>query len=285
MDEPKTHNRTLRPRPDLRLSPALIALALASAPGLLADEAATPALVAHRGAMHAVPENTIAAFERAIELGADVLEVDVRLTKDGRLVVVHDATLARTTDGAGRVSEQNWEEIRRLDAGAWFGPEHTGLRVPLLEEILALAKGRATVLLDLKETGPDFARAVSDEVRRHGDPDETVVGVRSPEQALEFRETLPESRQLAFMRSPELIPAFAEAGIDYLRLWLRWIDADASLPRQVRATGAKLMVNGKDGELEEARQLLAARPDWILIDNLETLRESLETIAGENREP
>jgi len=270
----------------------LAALALHLSPRALAGESdaagegnTEPVLVAHRGAMHALPENTLAAFERAIELGAAVLEVDVRLTRDGRLLVVHDATLDRSTDGTGKVSERSWDEIRQLDAGSWFDPAHAGLRVPELKEVLTLAKGRTTVLLDLKEKGPDFARAVSEEVRRHGDPGETVIGVRSPEQAAEFRETLTESRQLAFMRSPELIPEFAEAGVDFMRLWLRWVEADPDLPEQVRATGAKLMVNGKDGDLEEARQLLAARPDWILIDDLETLRASLDEIRGSTGSP
>lgn len=107
--------------------------------------AGAPLLIAHRGGGGLAPENTIEAFRRAVEWWrADVLELDVRLTRDGEAVVFHDATLDRTTDGRGRVSEHRLSEIRRLDAGARFAPaggggapfRGRGVRVPTLEEVL-----------------------------------------------------------------------------------------------------------------------------------------------------
>jgi glycerophosphoryl diester phosphodiesterase len=100
--------------------------------------------VAHRGASAELPENTLAAFERAIELGADVIEADVRQSSDGALLVLHDAELDRTTNGTGLLRDVTAAEARLLDAGE-------GERVPRVEEVLQLARGRVRVNLDLKE--------------------------------------------------------------------------------------------------------------------------------------
>ena len=94
-------------------------------------------VIAHRGASGTHPENTMAAFRRAVELGADMIELDVQLTRDGEVVVFHDATLERTTDGAGPLSALTLAELRRLDAGRWFGAAFAGERVPTLAEVLA----------------------------------------------------------------------------------------------------------------------------------------------------
>lgn len=97
-----------------------------------------PLAVAHRGHSIAFPENTLEAYRKAIELGADMIECDVNITHDGQLVMMHDATLDRTTSGTGRVSAATWEEIQRLDAGGKFRPEFAGVRVPTMEETLLL---------------------------------------------------------------------------------------------------------------------------------------------------
>ena len=246
-----------------------------------AREGGGPVIVAHRGAMSERPENTMAAFGRAVELGAGVVEVDVRSTRDGRLVVLHDATVDRTTDGHGRVSELELADVRALDAGSWFDEAFAGERVPTLEQVLRWGAGRVDVLLDLKQSDPRFVAAVVAAVEAHGDRDRVIVGVRSPEQAREFRRRLPDCRQLAFMASAELIEAFDQAGCDVLRLWLRWLEEDDQPLRRVRATGRKLMINGTVGGLDEARALLGHRPEWILIDDVQQLRESLARLAGE----
>ena len=100
--------------------------------------------VAHRGASAELPENTLSAFERAIELGADVIEADVRLTKDGKPLILHDATLDRTTSGAGPLLALTAAQARKLDAGG-------GARMPTVQEVLELARGRTRVNLDIKE--------------------------------------------------------------------------------------------------------------------------------------
>jgi glycerophosphoryl diester phosphodiesterase len=99
-----------------------------------------PLSVAHRGHSIAYPENTLEAYRKAIELGVEMIECDVNITKDGTLVMMHDPTLDRTTTGNGRVSASSWDEIRGLDAGGKFKPEFAGVRVPSTEETLLLFK-------------------------------------------------------------------------------------------------------------------------------------------------
>lgn len=126
----------------------------------------TPAgIVAHRGLNRYAPENTFAAFALCAELGFAYIELDVRTTADGVLVVMHDETLDRTTNGSGRVRDKTWEELRTLDAGSWFGPAYTGQRVPRLDDVIAWAKGRIGIYFDVKDADP---RALIDLVDRHG---------------------------------------------------------------------------------------------------------------------
>lgn len=95
-------------------------------------------ICAHRGFSHIAPENTLAAFQKAIEVGADGIELDVQMTKDGHLVVIHDEWLNRTTTGQGWVKDHTLKEIRELSAGLWFDPSFADERVPTLEEVFEL---------------------------------------------------------------------------------------------------------------------------------------------------
>jgi glycerophosphoryl diester phosphodiesterase len=109
-----------------------------------------PVLIAHRGAAADAPENTIAAFELALEQGADGIELDVHLTADGQPVVIHDFTLERTTDGAGPVSGRLLRELKRLDAGGWLDRRFRGQRVQTLQEVLERFRERARFWIELK---------------------------------------------------------------------------------------------------------------------------------------
>lgn len=112
-------------------------------------EKRAPLVIAHRGASFYAPENTMAAFRTALEVGADGLEFDVKLTGDGEVVVLHDQTLERTTDGRGSISDFNLEEIEALDAGRHFGRQYTGERVPRLAEVLDTFGGLGLLNIEL----------------------------------------------------------------------------------------------------------------------------------------
>ncbi len=110
----------------------------------------TPAIFAHRGDSAHAPENTLAAFELAIRKGADAIELDAMLCASGEVVVIHDETLERTTDGQGRVSETPLAALRELDAGSWFAPRFRGEHIPTLEEVLEAIGGRIYLNIELK---------------------------------------------------------------------------------------------------------------------------------------
>jgi glycerophosphoryl diester phosphodiesterase len=124
-----------------------------------------PLIIAHRGHSIAVPENTLEAYRRAIELGTDMIECDVNRTKDGELVMIHDWMLDRTTNGSGRVEDVTLAEIRELDAGSRFDPSFAGLRVPTTAETLDLAREAGTLMcFEVKGETPDHFRRVAEQL-------------------------------------------------------------------------------------------------------------------------
>lgn len=116
-------------------------------------------VVGHRGAPRQAPENTLLAFQRAISVGVDWIEFDLRRTRDGVLVVIHDETVDRTTNAKGLVRDMTFEELQGLDAGS-------GQRIPSLSEVIALARGRVSMDMEIKEAG--IEEAVVDAIRRDG---------------------------------------------------------------------------------------------------------------------
>jgi len=112
-----------------------------------------PFVIAHRGLSGKAPENTLASFSLALATpGIAMIELDVRLSKDERVIVLHDRTLQRTTTGNGRARNYNFEELRNLDAGSWFDPRFSSEKIPLLSEVLQLARGRCWVNIELKSS-------------------------------------------------------------------------------------------------------------------------------------
>lgn len=114
--------------------------------------------VAHRGASGNYPENTLLAFQKALEIGVDEIELDLYFTKDEHLIVMHDSTVDRTTDGTGRIADLTLAEIKALDAGSWFGERFRGERVPTWEEALDLVQGKVNLNVHLKEGGDPAGR-------------------------------------------------------------------------------------------------------------------------------
>ena len=133
---------------------------------------------AHRGGGGLAPENTLAAFRKGMELGSDALEMDLHVTRDGEIVVIHDETLDRTTDGVGSVADLTLKELKRPDAGVKFAPSFRGERVPTLREVIALVKatGNTRIRLDLElkyhpdrpGTPEDFEQRVLEILRETG---------------------------------------------------------------------------------------------------------------------
>jgi glycerophosphoryl diester phosphodiesterase len=146
-------------------------------------EVSRPLVFAHRGASKLAPENTLPAFEAAIRSGADGVELDVQYSSDGHLVVIHDLTLEKLTNGMGRVTAQPLATLRALDAGSHFGPQFGGTRIPFLGEVLDLLKGKLLVNVELKV--PDTASSgmgadVVAAVRAHGMADQVVISSFNP---------------------------------------------------------------------------------------------------------
>ena len=118
-------------------------------------------VVGHKGASGYAPENTLASFQKAIDLGADMIEIDVHFSKDGEVIVFHDEEVSRTTDGEGYIHDFTLEEIKSLDAGGWFDTAFVGEQVPTLEETLDLIHGKIECVIDIKSKGHDYYHGFS----------------------------------------------------------------------------------------------------------------------------
>jgi glycerophosphoryl diester phosphodiesterase len=192
---------------------------------------------AHRGLAKGVPENTLAAFRHSLAAGIKIIELDLRTTKDGQLVVMHDPTLDRTTDCSGSVAEQTLARIKQCDAG-W--PTHVGERVPTLGDVLALIDSSATrLLLDCKSVQ---VAEVLREVRSHHAENNVILGLRRPSDIARARATLPTVKIIAFMPDRADAPVFADAGADIIRLWSDWVDADPALVARTQKLGKPVWI-------------------------------------------
>ncbi|WP_409293935.1 glycerophosphodiester phosphodiesterase family protein [Peribacillus sp. SCS-26] len=178
-----------------------------------------PIVAAHRGVPSRAPENTMAGYRLAYELGADMIETDVQKTKDGELVLIHDDTVNRTTTGTGNVKDMTLKEIRELDAGIRYNTDYAGERVPTLSEFLREFKGKQVMLLlEIKQTGMEeqLLQEIADENMR----DQVIVQSFSPESLTAINRLSPETP--AGMLYTSAIPKtstdklkFAKKMIDY----------------------------------------------------------------------
>lgn len=142
--------------------------------------------LAHRGASEYAPENTMAAFYKGVELGANGIETDLKASKDGVIFLFHDDVLDRTTDGSGLPADYTWAELQRLDAGSWFSPKYAGERLVSLEQFLHFfGRKRLHFALELKDRG--IAAPVLQAIERHGVRDRTTITSFSYENLQEVR--------------------------------------------------------------------------------------------------
>lgn len=128
--------------------------------------------ISHRGEHLHHPENTIASFQAAIDAGADFIEADVQTTSDGKLVIMHDGTVNRTTEAKGLIREMTFDQIESLDAGVKFAPEFKGTKVPTFDQVLELAHGKLNVYVDTKNADP---QALVDTIVRHDMQNHVVI--------------------------------------------------------------------------------------------------------------
>lgn len=148
--------------------------------------------IAHRGGMKYAPGNTLAAFKNVVNIGdIDYVELDVHLSADGELIVIHDPTVNRTTDGRGKVAKMTTEELKQLDAGIKFSPEFKGEKIPTLREVLEEVSEEIGVVIEIKGQNPQIGPKVAELIDELEIPDRVLIHAFSPEVIKKFRELEP----------------------------------------------------------------------------------------------
>lgn len=149
----------------------------------------------HRGAKAYAPMNTLPSFELALAQGADGIELDVRLTRDGAMIIMHDDKVDATTDGVGHIRDLTLTDIRALDAGAWFGEAFRGTRVPTLDEVFEAVGNRTRINVEIKAEsirGGGIEVQVAGAIRRHGLERSVIISSFNPITLRRFRHVMPE---------------------------------------------------------------------------------------------
>lgn len=226
-------------------------------------------LIAHRGACGEAPEHTRSAFVRALAYGVDMIELDVHLTRDGELVVIHDDDLGRTTNGAGAVRAHDLRMLRTLDAGAWFGPEFCGEGLLTLAEVVALVDGRARLNVELKSPQPDWpgqAARVAELLRSTRLVDSTIVSCFEPEALAALRREDPEVRLGLLWAHTELVEAWAWARrLGAVSFHPHWTLASEATIRAAHDRGLQVFV-WTVNDLAVMEQLVAMGADGMISD-------------------
>ena len=229
-------------------------------------------VIGHRGAAGHAPENTFAAFDRGLTLGVDGVETDIRATREGVLVLLHDATVDRTTDGTGAIADMTWEEAQRLDAAARFrgGVHEFGVqRIPRLDDFLDRYGGRTTFRLEIKQRGVESAALRAVRARRLLD---SAVFTSFQIDALKaLRRTAPEA-QLAYLSGAKVfdesvIQAALDAGANEVAPRAEY--AAPEMVQRARAAGLRVWAWGVTSP-DVLKQAVAAgiggctldHPDW-----------------------
>lgn len=218
-----------------------------------------PLVIAHRGDSARRPENTLASLASALESGAEIVEFDVQLTKDGEVAVIHDPTVDRTTDGTGRVADLTLAELRRLSAGypARFGGEYRGEKVPTLSEVLGLIRDRAIGMIEIKH---DSVTADAE----GGIEAHTVAEVRKA--GMEKQVALISFNRVALLRCRDLAPDILRGHL-FLRAEVGEVLAGA------REVGSTLVLPEKGmlsvGLRDRAREAGVKVATWVIDDPAE----------------
>jgi glycerophosphoryl diester phosphodiesterase len=220
--------------------------------------------ISHRGEHLHHPENTIPAFEEAIRVGADFIEVDVRTTADGKLVLSHDSSVNRCTNGTGEVREMTFEQIERLDAGIKSAPEFAATRIPAFDEVLNLAHGRIGVYVDLKSA---TAQAIVDAIRKADMVGRVVIYRGDIPQLKEIQQIDPRLKVMPESRNVENVKAAIES-LHPKVIAFGASDFFEEIIRLTKASGAAVYVDrmGKTDTPEGWQSAIDAGADGIQTD-------------------
>jgi len=226
-------------------------------------------VIAHRGASAAAPENTLAAFRLAADLGADGVELDVRRTVDGQLVVIHDASVDRTTNGTGRVAALTLDQVRRFDAGRKFGPPFRGERIPLLSQVFEVLGGRLLVDVEVKAAGVEAA--LLDLIRKTQMVDSVLISSFDAQVVAHVRDLAPEMPAGLLQSAADPYVAVSVRATAYLP---EVTALTADVVASCRSHGLRVITWTVRTE-EEARQALRVGVDGIIADDPTLIRKML----------
>jgi len=251
-----------------------------------------PVVIAHRGHSIAVPENTLEAYRRAIELGAEMIECDVNITRDGELVMIHDWTLDRTTNGSGPVGALTLEAIRELDAGAWFAPEFTGLRVPTTIEAIELGREAGIAMcFEVKGGSPEMyartAEALADLLVARDALRWAFMSSYDHEALALARRRVPELL-LAPERLPDDVPAVPDEAIrqatalDAEVLQNHWRFLTPALVDALHGAGIAIWAWPTTADSEIAASL-EARVDGVMGDDVAAMVRAVQALPASTR--
>jgi glycerophosphoryl diester phosphodiesterase len=235
-------------------------------------------VLAHRGASAYAPENTLAAFRRAIEQRADWLEFDVQQTRDGQLVVFHDLRVERTTNGRGAVRDLTLDEVRRLDAGSWFGREFAGEPVPTFAEVVALARDAGIrIFPEVKDPRlyPGIEERVADVLRAYGFEDRTIVQSFDGDSLERLRGLNPRLRLAALYTSSDPIKGDPPARADVIGPQWELVASEPAIVRDAHAVGRQVVVWTVDAP-SAGRQMIESRVDGIITNRPDIVRALLD---------
>lgn len=225
--------------------------------------------IAHRGAAGTRPELTAVAFERALEIGVDMIELDVQLTRDERLVVLHDRELGRTLPAEGLVRERTFDELAQLDAGTWFALEYAGARAPSLDEVFDLTAGKAALNVEIKSPAPDWdvtARVLVDLLNAKQRLDSTIVSSFETGALRAVRERSAAAQLGVLWHNADLDAMWLLAeGLKARAIHPHWPLVDAAVVEQAHAAGLEVIV-WTVNEPEMMAHLAALGVDGIISD-------------------
>ena len=238
-------------------------------------------VTAHRGFSGRAPENTLAAFRAAIAAGCDMIELDVHLSRDGQVVVIHDDTLERTTNGRGNVADRTLAALQRLDAGAWFDPAFAGERIPTLAETLDLARGRIGLNIELKRgknlpyTLEELAERTLTVVRQAGMTAGALFSSFTPAAIDRIRTLAPDLPVALIVDRHWATPAEADGGAGYPALNCRTSVLSGENIRRAHAAGVRIHVWTVNTPRQMAR-FIALGVDGIITNHPDRLLALLQ---------